>query len=84
MPVRHNPLLDWECLAKIFSGHGLQLIEYGRWVVFPRGDAIPLVFPRHAHLGPTEVNDLFANAGLDFEKLDELIERYCSAAAWMN
>jgi hypothetical protein len=75
------PLLDADCLAKILRGHGLELIEFGPFLVLVRGDASKWPILKHTTFGKTEVQDVFDVAGLDFLRLEEYRTRFCGAPA---
>jgi len=79
MPVRIQPLLDSECLIRIFNAEGFSVREAGDgWLVFEKpGLATAPILRRGTFLGPVEIGDLLYNAGIDYQRFLELREKYC-------
>ena len=79
MPVRLEPLLDWECLTRIlealgFAGHEAE----GGWMVFEKpGVNTAVLFRRDSFLGPVEIADLVHNADVDYMRFLALRDELC-------
>jgi hypothetical protein len=79
MPVRLAPLLDWECLIRIFEAEGFSSRgAQNGWMVFEkRGVDTAVLFRRDTFLGPTEIADLVHNADIAYMRFLELRAQLC-------